>query len=219
MSHVWLSGRQPDGKTGEWALDQDDVIIGREAPAAIVLPLPRISRQHARLTRFHRSYLLTDLGSRNGTFVNGTPVGAEAVRLSDGDEIVLGGVVTLRFHDPDETVDGPRVGRVTGVWIDEASKDVWVDARRVEPPLSAAQLALLRLLYQRAGEVVSRADLIADVWPDADPAGVSEEAVDGLIKRLRARLRETQPEVEYVEVRRGHGLRLIPPAEDKPRGS
>ena len=210
MSNVWLSGPQPDGKEGQWALDQDEVIIGREAPATILLVLPRVSRLHARLNRFNRSYMLSDLGSRNGTFVNGTAVGAEAVRLSDGDEIVLGGVVTLQFHDPDETVDGPRVGRVKGVWIDDLSRDVWVDARRVDPPLSAAQLTLLRLLYRRAGEVVTRADLIAAVWPDADPAGVSEEAVDGLIKRLRARLRETQPDAEYVEVRRGHGLRLIP---------
>jgi DNA-binding response OmpR family regulator len=81
----------------------------------------------------------------------------------------------------------------------------------VEPPLSVAQFTLLNLLYQSPGEVVTRAQIIAAVWPNADPAGVSEEAVDGLIKRLRARIRETQvnAEREYIEVLRGHGVRLV----------
>ena len=161
-----------------------------------------------------RAYYLSDLGSRNGTFVNGQAVGKEGVRLNDGDEIVLGGVVTLVFHDPGETVEGPRLGRVNGIWIDEPAQAVWVDGRLVDPPLSPAQLTLLGLLYRRAGQIVSRADIIAAVWPEDDPAGVSEEAVDGLIKRLRARLREigeATPAPEYVEVLRRHGLRLNQP--------
>ncbi len=206
MDHAWLTS-----PAGQWPLDKDELIIGREPPAGLLFSLPRISRQQARLTRVDRAYYLSDLGSRNGTFVNGQAIGKERVRLNDGDEIVLGGVVTLVFHDPGETVGGPRLGRVNGIWIDEQAQAVWVDARLVEPPLSPAQLTLLGLLYRRAGQIVSRADIIAAVWPDDDPAGVSEEAVDGLIKRLRARLRETQPEREYVEVLRGHGLRLNQP--------
>jgi pSer/pThr/pTyr-binding forkhead associated (FHA) protein len=206
MDHAWLTG-----PAGQWALDKDELIIGREPPAGLLFSLPRISRQQARLVRVDRAYYLSDLGSRNGTFVNGQVVGKEGVRLNDGDEIVLGGVVTLVFHDPGETVEGPRLGRVKGIWIEEQAQAVWVDGRLVEPPLSPAQFTLLGLLYRRAGQIVSRADIIALVWPEADPAGVSEEAVDGLIKRLRARLRETLPEPEYIEVLRGHGLRLNQP--------
>jgi pSer/pThr/pTyr-binding forkhead associated (FHA) protein len=208
MIHAWLTG-----PADQWPLDKDELIIGREPPADLLFSLPRISRQQARLTRVDRAYYLSDLGSRNGTFVNGQAVGKERVRLNDGDEIVLGGVVTLVFHDPGETVEGPRLGRVNGIWIDERAQAVWVDGRLVEPPLSPAQLTLLGLLYRRAGQIVSRADIIAAVWPEADSAGVSEEAVDGLIKRLRARLRETLPEPReaYVEVLRGHGLRLNQP--------
>ncbi len=206
MDHAWLTG-----PAGQWPLDKDELIIGREPPAGLLFSMPRISRQQARLARVDRAYYLSDLGSRNGTFVNGQAVGKERVRLNDGDEIVLGGVVTLVFHDPGETVGGPRLGRVNGIWIDEQAQAVWVDARLVEPPLSPAQLTLLGLLYRRAGQIVSRADIIAAVWPEDDPAGVSEEAVDGLIKRLRARLREAVPEPEYLEVLRGHGLRLNQP--------
>ncbi len=84
-----------------------------------------------------------------------------------------------------------------------------MDGRKVEPRLSAAQFSLLALLYHSAGEMVMRQQIIAAVWPGVAPAGVSGEAVDGLIKRLRARLRETRPGRDYLEVRRGHGLRLV----------
>ncbi len=171
----------------------------------------RISRQQARITRAGGGYHLSDLNSRNGTFVNGQPVGPEGCRLKDGDEIVFGGVAAFRFHDPSETAEGPRLGRLAGVWLDEAAHEVWVDGRKVEPPLSAAQFALLALLYHSAGQVVSRSQIITAVWPGVDSAGVSAEAVDGLIKRLRARLRETQAEREYLEVLRAQGLRLTQP--------
>jgi len=214
-SSAHLTALLPDGQTGVWRLDQDSFTIGREAPADLILPLARLSRQHARLTQVQRVYQLIDLNSRNGTFVNGQPLSADQPhRLKDGDEIVLAGLITFTFHDSGETVDGPRLGRLRGLWVDETAREVWVDARKVNPPLSAAQLTLLNLLYQAPGQVITRAHIIAAVWPEVvDPAGVSEEAVDGLIKRLRARLRETQPEHDYIEVLRGHGLRLTTPAE------
>lgn len=214
---AYLTGPRPDGQPGQWPLDKDDFVIGREEPADLVVPISRLSRQHARITRGgddpagRRCYLLADLHSRNGTFVNGDPLGPEARRLKDGDEIVFSGVVTFRFHDPGETAEGPRLGRLNGVWIDEAAREAWVDGRKVEPPLSAAQFNLLALLYHSAGQMVMRQQIVAAVWPEVAPAGVSEEAVDGLIKRLRARLRETRPGHEYLEVRRGHGLRLLQP--------
>ena len=46
------------------------------------------------------------------------------------------------------------------------------------------------------------------VYPEADPDGISNEAIDGLIKRLRQRLRQTNPGQEYIEVVRGYGVRL-----------
>lgn len=207
MTFAWLTGVNPDGTRGEWRLERDEFVIGREAPADLILPLPRLSRQQARLTRLGRVYFLTDLNSRNGTFLNGQPVAAEPRRLQHGDEIVLGGVITLTFNDPGETMGGPRLGRLHGVWIDDAARAVYVDARPVDPPLSVAQFTLIKLLYDNAGHVISRAQIIAAVWPDVRPEGVSEEAVDGLIKRTRARLREAG--ADYIEVLRGQGLRLI----------
>lgn len=208
---AWLTGLHIDGQPGEWPLAQEAFVIGREAPADLIVPIARVSRQQARITRLDRAYFIADLNSRNGTFVNGRAIGAEPQRLSDGDEIVIAGVAAFHFNDPGETMSGPRLGRLRGVWIDEAARMAWVDGQLLEPDLSNAQFTLLRLLYNSIGQVVTREDIIAAVWPDADPAGVSEEAVDGLIKRLRARLRAAQPQHDYIEAVRGHGLRLIAP--------
>ncbi len=199
-----------ENPTRRWLLDAPETTIGRHATADITLPLPRLSRQHARITRTETGFTLTDLGSTNGTFINGEPLAPHTPhRLTGGDEIVLGGSVSLRFEDPEETAQGPALGRLRGVWINPETHAVWVDSLPVEPPLSAAQFTLLNLLYHTPG-IVSRAEIIAAVWHDADPAGVSEEAVDGLIKRLRRRLRQTANR-DVIQVVRGRGLRLIQP--------
>ncbi|MBI3740695.1 MAG: winged helix-turn-helix domain-containing protein, partial [Chloroflexi bacterium] len=54
-------------------------------------------------------------------------------------------------------------------------------------------------------------EIIAAVWPGVDAGGISEEAIDALIKRLRARLRESGAQQEYIQVLRGQGVRLAQP--------
>ena len=206
----WLIDLNPETQI-RWPIEKPPYVIGRQAPADLILPVSQISRQHARIEQDERGYLLIDLGSRNGTFVNGHPLGADPHRLNNGDQLVFGGAVTLQFQDPSETAHGPRIGRLNGIWIDPDTEAVWVDGRLVDPPLSVAQLTLLKLLYLQAGQIVSRETIIATVWPDVDPSGVSTEAIDGVIKRLRQRLRLTQPEQTYVQVIRGHGLKLAQP--------
>lgn len=206
-----LTSLNLEGRPEEWALTKTTYLIGREESADIFLPIQRISRRHAQIDHREHGYFISDLNSRNGTYVNGQAVGGDPRHLKDGDEIVIGGVVAFRFHNPGDTVAQPRLGRLKGVWIDEAAHAVWVDAKLVDPPLSAAQFTLLQLLYRRPGEVISQAEIVAAIWPNSDPAGVSKEAVEGLIKRLRTRLRETQPNDEYLNIVRGHGLRIVLP--------
>jgi hypothetical protein len=208
----WLDGQIPAGPAdpaGPWSLDKEEFIIGRRPPADLVLSHALVSRRHARIVQRDWASWIEDLGSRNGTFVNGRPVGATPARLEDGDMIVIAGAVSLTYHDPSATRAGPRLGKLAGVWIDEERGEVWVDAVQVEPPLSSAQLALLRLLYARLDQPVSHAEIIAAVWPDVDPAGVSKQALDGLIKRLRKRLRDASPEHDYIQVVRGYGRKLV----------
>ncbi|MEM9038166.1 MAG: FHA domain-containing protein [Actinomycetota bacterium] len=198
--------RHADGTVHQ--LDATAVTIGRDPGQDISLAVPAVSRGHAVVERDDHGYRLRDLDSRNGTFVNGDRVGASAVPLRDGDEVVLAGSEVFRFVDPMGTPAGPGLGRLVGVWIDRASGAVWVDAQVVEPPLSDRQQALLELLHTRAGAIVSREELIASVWSDVAAEGVSPAAVDALVKRLKARLRPLQRHGDYVEVVRDRGVRL-----------
>jgi hypothetical protein len=95
---AWLSGLSADVERA-WraprvpllALPDDSATIGRANECDCVLTEPSVSRRHARLRRDGRRWLLRDLGSRNGTRVNGMRV-AEEVEVRPGDQISLGGV-------------------------------------------------------------------------------------------------------------------------------
>jgi len=82
-------------------------IIGRAPDAAIPVDARGVSRHHARVLISHGEATLEDLGSKNGSHLNGSRISAP-VRLSDGDEIRLGAIsLTFRMAlpvSPTETV-------------------------------------------------------------------------------------------------------------------
>ena len=80
-------------------LSQAELVIGRSAPAGLIINHPEVSRRHARLTFQQGNYLLEDLGSSNGTFVNGQQIRGAQV-LENGAEIQLGSQVRLLFSQP-----------------------------------------------------------------------------------------------------------------------
>ena len=187
------------------------LVVGRAAAADLTVALPALSRRHLELVEATGRVAARDLGSRNGSAINGRPLGQQAVILTDGDELVLAGTIAFRFIDPMATPIGPRIGKLTGVWIDPDTGVVWLDARPLEPPLSPRQLSLLQLLHDADGDVVSRDRIVEVVWADAVADGVSDEAVAALVKRLRQRLGEAG-RGELIEMVRHRGLRLVHPA-------
>lgn len=198
--------------TGEHhELDAPTTLIGRDPAHPISVPVSAVSRDHAAVERTDHSYIIRDLGSTNGTFVDGSRIDRVGRPLRDGDVVVVAGVESFDFIDPMATPAAPAIGRLTGVWIDTATRAVWVDAQRVEPPLSPRQQALLELLDAHRDAVVSRATVVEVVWADVAAEGVSAEAIDALVKRLKNRLRPLQMHGDYVEVLRGRGLRLTTP--------
>jgi hypothetical protein len=82
-----------DMESGTRHLLKDRVLIGREAPSDLVFQIPTISKRHFMIRRGDGGFIIEDLRSTNGTYLNGLPV-HEPVPLRDGDEIVV--AITLK---------------------------------------------------------------------------------------------------------------------------
>ena len=67
-------------------------MVGRSNFSSIIIPHASVSRVHATIIRDGDTLSLQDLGSRNGTFVNGARVGSEPVAVGIGDAIQIGQV-------------------------------------------------------------------------------------------------------------------------------
>ncbi|MBI4728370.1 MAG: DUF3662 and FHA domain-containing protein [Acidobacteria bacterium] len=86
------------GKQGRhWPLSKEALVLGRLDTSDVMLPDPGVSRRHAEIRREGDEWVLIDLGSTNGTDVNGRRVGRH--RLVPGDRIALGETV-LEFRRP-----------------------------------------------------------------------------------------------------------------------
>ena len=188
------------------------VIIGRggkNTVCDIELPERQISRQHAEIYAEQGTYYIRDLSSKNGTYVNDQPV-QEPVRLQDNDTIQIALCERFRFVGTDATLPLEEVAPPRRLRLDDMARRVWIGTLEIRPPLSPAQYRLLELLYDPPGQVRSRDEIIDTVWTEAERDGVSEQAIDALVRRLRERLSEIDPGGVYVITVRGHGFRLDP---------
>ncbi len=98
------SGPTP-GKT--FPLEKQEILLGRDLANDIAISDPEVSRRHARLLMQEDNVIIEDLGSTNGTFLNGQRI-ASPQQLRAGDVIILGENIVLVFDradfDPDATV-------------------------------------------------------------------------------------------------------------------
>jgi len=188
-------------------IEQQPLIIGREETCDLVIPDRQVSRQHARIRLEADRYVLEDLGSKNGTFVNGQELPGP-YPLQDGDQIQIALCCRLAYVGAEATVPLILERHPQGLRLDLESKRVWVGGQELEPPLSLAQYRLLELLHQEPDRVYSRDEVVAAVWPEDEREGISEQAIDALARRLRERLAELDPDAQYIITVRGHGFRL-----------
>lgn len=106
-------------------LEGDQLNVGRDSTNEIVINDAEVSRRHARLTFQGGKYVLEDLGSTNGTFVNGQRLAGPRVLkagevVSFGEQIVL--VFEVTANDPGATMVSPRAAAVPSI------------SRPVQPP-------------------------------------------------------------------------------------
>jgi FhaA, N-terminal domain/FHA domain len=83
------------GKSGSYAIGANRVTIGRSEDSVLVIPHESISRRHALVWRAGGDAWIRDLGSANGTWVDGVRIGSEPVPLPSGAVV---GLAELRFR-------------------------------------------------------------------------------------------------------------------------
>ncbi|HNW96166.1 MAG TPA: FHA domain-containing protein [Anaerolineaceae bacterium] len=197
-----LSGQQ-------WAV-RGMLTIGRDEGCQVVIPDRQVSRQHARLSPRDNAVFLEDLNSKNGTYLNGQLLTAPT-QLRESDEIRVAFAQTFLFLSSEATLPLSELPgeylQLFTLQVDADARRVWVRGEEITPPLSAQQFSLLNTLFSKSGEVVSREDLIRAVWGDETP-WVTEQAFDALVRRLRDRINQIDPDYDYIVTVRGHGLRL-----------
>lgn len=203
-----------DGK--RWIIE-NELVIGRDKTADLIITTPdkQVSRRHAILTITKDGILVQDLGSKNGTHLNGARI-TEPMLLQDGDTIQIALAQQFVYLSSDATVPlqmnavDSSIPKTRKLYIDKRGRRVWVGDRELIPPLSVAQYIMLELLYDHDDQVISRQALIQAVWGEEEAFEVSNQALDALVRRLRERLAELD-EHNFIITVRGHGLRLDNP--------
>jgi DNA-binding response OmpR family regulator len=196
-----LVALQPDVQPATVILTDDGCTLGRAATCAVVVPRPLASRLHARIERSGSRFQLSDLGSINGTYVNGSRL-HEPRLLTNHDLIGLGEPVAhLTFVDPDATrVSGERLR------YDERQMRFSLGQQTVE--LTPLQFRLLLHLYRHRGRVSPREECAEAVWgPDYTP-GNDATPLDRLVSTTRSAIRRLDPEAHVIETRPGLGYQL-----------
>ncbi len=206
-----------------WSIERE-IIIGRENDCDIIIPDRQVSRYHARITPTNNGVVLEDLASKNGTYRNGEKTDLPVI-LQDGDHIQIALVQSFSYLSSDATVPlgsgtpetellhDANKQVVRKLFLDKLSRRVWIGDQEVLPPLSVPQFRLLEALSNQPDRVVSRQELISTVWGDDEALGVSDQALDALVRRLRDRLALLDPNHAYLITVRGYGLRLDNPEE------
>ena len=113
---LYLQAAEPDaGRPSRYTIGKLPAVIGRQSGCEVCINLDRISRRHASLEAQGSGYVLTDLGSTNGTFVNHEKV-TESVPVIPGDTIHLADHEFALWESEEGEAEGlanPETGRMT----------------------------------------------------------------------------------------------------------
>ncbi len=206
-------------------LDGTSHLLGRFPHADIDLDNPFVSRRHAVIEYSDSGYSIQDLGSSNGTFVDGVRLDRGPKSLQGGEIIEFGkghviaklsigfGTITLpeassSGRPADRRDEAPKTITSQGVAINVASREVYVRGMPVVPPLTGKDFEILALLCESPGTARSHAEIAARAWPERPDGSVSIQEIGQRIHRLRSRIEPEPATPIYIETVRGFGYRL-----------
>ena len=199
-----------------WSIS-GELTIGRTGSCDILISNQQVSREHARVIIKPNGPVVEDLNSKNGTFHNGKPV-TEPTVLEDGDIIQIALAQEFIYLGQDATVplapgdfESSVISYFRRIRIEKDSHRTWVLNRELAPHLSGLQFRFLVLLTESAGRVISRSEVIRSVWGTQESVGVTDQALDALVRRIRERISEIDSQHKYIITVRGQGYRLDNP--------
>jgi hypothetical protein len=190
-------------KGNEYIVRKPVTLIGRNESCDLIVSDPLVSRRHCQILWDGVYCTIEDLGSTNGTFVNGQQLTA-AYALHPGDRLQVADVV-FNFADPQATLVGHKWPKLK---IERATQQVSVNGELVE--LSTKEYALLLYLDEHSDRICSKEELTKAVWPEYE-GDVFDYQIESLIRRLRQKLEPGTEELHLVVTIRGRGYRLIKP--------
>jgi len=190
-----------DPSKQEHLLEQAMTRLGRGLENGIVIVSKRASREHAHIRRDGRRTFLDDMGSTNGTFLNGERVLGSA-QLRDGDQISIGEIMFI-FHDPDTTT---RETPFPELEVNAKAGVVRLNRHTVQ--LSPKEFSLLAYLYQNRGKVCSKDEIGRTVWSEYQ-SGIYDYQIENLIRRLRTKIESDANSPVLLITVRGLGYKLL----------
>ena len=107
-----------------------------------------------------------------------------------------------------EYINKTRPVEEARIRIDRRKRQVWMDEYPLKS-LSPLEYQLLEYLESRRGQVCSREQIVQYLYPNVKISGVSRNAIDSIVKRLRKRIEANHKKPEFIVTVHGVGFRLI----------
>ena len=203
----------------EIPLTQLTATAGNSDAVDIKLPSQYVSRRHFSIRFDVDIYYISDLGSTNGTWVNGVRLQPSVEHiLRDGAQVHLAGErVHLVFHEVictenvtlsvDDSIPTPRAEATPSeLLVDSSTRSVFV--RGVElAVLPRKEFDILECLFQNKGTAVSRDTIAAAGWPERSDE-IPNQDIDQYIRRLRLKVEENASKPKIIITRTGFGYMI-----------
>ncbi len=185
---IALNVEPPKGQAFDEQLDGGTHVIGRSSRADVVIPDRSLSRQHARLRLDNGTWVIEDLGSRNGTLVNRQKI-AQPTSLRPGDVVGLGAsIVTVRRIGDEEAAPAPPQSGMGDLTIFKPASQVLEESSVGTPPVGveddrrlrgyADRLRTLNEVHEALGRSVAIGELLDLILDRAfDALGPEEGAI------------------------------------------